>query len=205
MKTNTIGKSILTLLLVLIVCSFALPALADTEKQNESSSLIADAGKEETGEPETAVTPDTEAAAPVKPGKKDGKNRPERPVKDGRDESRKASRRHGFDFSELPDDPTDEEIVEFFKKYFMGKDPAGTPDRGKNDEAESGRPGKGHRPFGGQKDERSKPFGGHKGFFCRPDAPEAEGVPEAPESVPEAPEAAPVEEQPADTVTENIG
>lgn len=39
----------------------------------------------------------------------------------------KGFRKHGIDFSELPDNPTDEEILDFFKKNFPGKNkPEGT-------------------------------------------------------------------------------
>ena len=169
MKTNKIIKSIVIVMLILTVCSFAVPAMADRGSRNESS-RYGEKGKNET---ELSVTAEREMSVSGKAERKDGKNRPERPMDDDDDdrfEDRGKGRRHGVDFSELPEEPTDEEIVEFFKKYFMGNDPARTADRGSDEET-----GKDFK-----KD--SRPFGRHKDCSCRSDDPADETAAEVPET-----------------------
>ena len=80
-----------------------------------------------------------------------GSGRPNRSKKDHRKadsfedwfEDRIDAREHRVDFSELPEDPTDEEIVEFFRKNFMGKDNTGNLNEQKKDD--SGKPSCGHK------------------------------------------------------------
>ena len=92
--------------------------------------------------------------------------KPERPAKKDRKadrfedffEDRIDAREHRVDFSQLGEDPTDEEIVEFFKNNFMGEGSAWVADGEFNEEAmkdysfnECG------KPFGGHKEQRPKP------------------------------------------------
>lgn len=70
-----------------------------------------------------------------------GRNKPHRSHKDERKaerfedwfEDRIERHEHRVDFSELPEKPTDEEIVEFFKKYFMDENGTVTGNRQKRE------------------------------------------------------------------------
>ena len=121
--------------------------------------------------------------------------KPERPAKKDRKadlfedffEDRIDAREHRVDFSQLGEDPTDEEIVEFFKNNFMGEGSAWVADGEFNEEA--------------MKDysfnECGKPFGGHKDNPRHPYRPNFEPAPEngaAPETAAPAEPAAPAAE-----------
>ena len=49
-------------------------------------------------------------------------------------EDRIDARKHHVDFSELPENPTDEEIVEFFRKNFMGENTGNVPAKPQSDQ-----------------------------------------------------------------------
>ena len=120
MKTNKSTKMIFALLAVLTI--FCLTAAAFAQSEAESSGENAQTGAE---------AADQQAAEPEKGGKKDGKNHPGRRTKDDDRfedwfEDRIEALEHGADFSELPEDPTDEELLDFFKKYFTGTETTGT-------------------------------------------------------------------------------
>ncbi len=186
MKTNNFLKSSLIVVLILLAGSITMSALADTEDRNEIGSAVAVSEEEEKTETETAAATDLDAPVSGKNGRKSGSKRSERDMDDDeRSENRKTARKHGIDFSELPDDPTDEEIVEFFKKYFMGKDSGRASVSGSEEETVKEH-GKGFRPFGG-----------HKNCGCRFDKSNGAAAQEAPDTdVPE--------EQPSDTAEKDI-
>lgn len=93
-------------------------------------------------------------------------------------EDRIESREHSVDFSELPENPTDEEILDFFKKYFM---------TGSTEEDVKGQ----------NFENAGKPFREQK---CAPEKPlEPEKTPDPkPESLPETIENTPSEEKPSE-------
>lgn len=118
MKTNKITKLMIALLAALTVFSLAATAFAQT-------------GTDTTGE---NTDPQAEASAQTvsahdKHGHKDGKNRPGHAKKYNDDrfedwfEDRIDARRHDVDFSQLPENPTDEEMLDFFKQNFLGDAP----------------------------------------------------------------------------------
>ena len=49
-------------------------------------------------------------------------------------EDRIDARKHHVDFSELPENPTDEEIVEFFRKYFLNNNTEAAPTEGQSNQ-----------------------------------------------------------------------
>lgn len=158
MKTKKFTKSIFIFMAVLIACLFAVPALADKEKpEGDGVSLTETAGEEEPAPEVTLPTEETEPGS-VKPERKGGKHHRDDDDDDDRDDdehrgTRRGNRRYFVDFSELPEDPTDEEIVEFFKKYFTEKDPLQTPESKDGEKTGKGCNGdKGCRPFGRHKD-----------------------------------------------------
>ena len=70
-------------------------------------------------------------------------NLPMRPMKQNHEkadrfedwfEDRIDARKHHVDFSELPENPTDEEIVEFFRKNFMGETTGNVPAKPQTDQ-----------------------------------------------------------------------
>ena len=117
MKTNKTRKVLIALLAVISIFSFAASAFAQTEAVS----------KEETSaQAETAKKPSAQAE---KPGKKDGKHRHGHPVRFDADrfedwfEDRIDARKHNVDFSQLPENPTDEEMLDFFRKNFLSEAP----------------------------------------------------------------------------------
>ena len=164
MKTNKITKLMIAFLAVLTVFSLTATAFAQT-------------GTDTTGEnTETQAEASAQTgSAPEKHGHKDGKTRSGHPKKYDDDrfedwfEDRIDDRGHRVDFSQLGEDPTDEEIVEFFKNNFMG----------------------------GRSGENGKHSGGHKDSSLPADQPNIEPAPgsePAPESVEPAPAEQPAEE-----------
>ena len=118
MKTNKITKLMIAFLAVLTVFSLTATAFAQT-------------GTDTTGEnTETQAEASAQtASAHEKHGHKDGKNRPSHTKKYNDDrfedwfEDRIDARKHDVDFSQLPEDPTDEEMLDFFKQNFLGEAP----------------------------------------------------------------------------------
>ena len=118
MKTNKITKLMIALLAVLTVFSLTAAALAGT-------------GSDTTGEnTETQAEASAKTASThEKHGHKDGKNRPAHTKKYNDDrfedwfEDRIDARKHDVDFSKLPENPTDEEMLDFFKQNFLGDAP----------------------------------------------------------------------------------
>ena len=107
MKTNMMTKCILGVLAVLTVCLFFMPAFAADETQ----------------------AAETVPAENSRPGKEHKPGKHERPKKGGDSfddrfedwfEDRIEALENTVDFSELPDEPTEADMVEFFKKFFMG-------------------------------------------------------------------------------------
>ena len=107
MKTNMMTKCILGVLAVLTVCLFFMPAFAADETQ-------------------AAETVPAENSCP---GKEHKPGKHERPKKGGDSfddrfedwfEDRIEALENTVDFSELPDEPTEADMVEFFRKFFMG-------------------------------------------------------------------------------------
>ncbi len=147
MKTNNFTKTILAILAILTVCLFSLPAFADSDPVESISSGSDSTRNDETIAPEFAETETEKTEAEPEtvqnnsqpmPGKQSHKNtemkgqkHPKHQGKHQEDradffedwfEDRIDSRKKHVDFSELGDDPTDEQILEFFKKYFLDED-----------------------------------------------------------------------------------
>lgn len=116
MKTNKVTKLMTALLAALTFFSLTATAFAGTGKQGGKSQTQTETSRQS-------------APAPDERGQKNGKNRPSRPMKYDDDrfedwfEGRIDERRHNVDFSKLPESPSDEEMLEFFKDNFMGKAP----------------------------------------------------------------------------------
>ena len=118
MKTNKITKLMIAFLAVLTVFSLTATAFAQT-------------GTDTTGEnTETQAEASAQTgSAPEKHGHKDGKTRSGHPKKYDDDrfedwfEDRIDARKHDVDFSQLPENPTDEEMLDFFKQNFLGEAP----------------------------------------------------------------------------------
>ncbi len=180
------------------------------EKNFPGKSLHSDKAdkRSQEGKPEMPETKGDNFSSNRKPmqGQQKGHSVETKPSKDKSPsmEDRKDSRRHGIDFSELPDDPTDEEILEFFKKYFMGE---GGTDAETLKDPRSGEKGK---PFSGRKACPQCPC--QTDTDPKPDSdPAAETVQESAKSAPEseiapaepvqeAPETAPAEETAEETL-----
>ena len=118
MKTNKITKLMIAFLAVLTVFSLTATAFAQT-------------GTDTTGEnTETQAEASAQTgSAPEKHGHKDGKTRSGHPKKYDDDrfedwfEDRIDARKHDVDFSQLPENPKDEEMLDFFKQNFLGEAP----------------------------------------------------------------------------------
>ena len=146
MKTNKITKSIIVLLTVLILGSLSVSAYAKTNSDNAAETPAFKHGE-----------------------RKHHQNEHKKDRFEDWFEHRIESREITVDFSQLPDNPTDEEMFEFFKNNFMG--------------SRSG--------------ENGKHSGGHKDSSLPADQPVIEPAPgsePAPESVEPAPSEQPAEE-----------
>ena len=116
MKTNKVTKLMIALLAALTLFCLTTTAFAGTEtgKQREKTKTQAETSK-------------PSAPAPEKHGHKDGKNHPARPMKYNDDrfedwfEDRIDTRKHDIDFSKLPENATDKEMLEFFIENFIGE------------------------------------------------------------------------------------
>lgn len=106
MKTNKITKIIIAIMAVVILSSLTATAFADT-----GSNLL------------------PEGTAYKKDGRGHGKHQNGERFEDWF-EDRIDSRERSTDFSQLPNNPSDEEMIEFFQKYFTGQEPTG--ESGKN-------------------------------------------------------------------------
>ena len=116
MKTNKVTKLLTALLATLTFFCLTATAFAGTGKQGGKSQTQAETSRQS-------------APAPDKRRQKDGKIRQERPMMYDNDrfedwfEDRIDSRKHDVDFSQLPENPTDEELLDFFKQNFLGDAP----------------------------------------------------------------------------------
>ena len=116
MKTNKFAKLMIALLAALTLFCLTTTAFAATERGRQA----------EKTKPQ-AETSKQSAPAPEQNSRKDGKNRPERPMMYDDDrfedwfEDRIDQRRHDVDFSKLPDNATDKEMLEFFMNNFMSE------------------------------------------------------------------------------------
>ncbi len=116
MKTNKATKLMSVFLTALTLFCLTTTVFAGTEsgKQGEKTKTHAETSKQS-------------APAPEKPGHKDGKNHPARPMKYDNNrfedwfEDRIDTRKHNIDFNKLPENPTDKEMLEFFIENFMGE------------------------------------------------------------------------------------
>ena len=137
-------------------------------------------------------TPSQNGEKPARPMKKD----PKADRFDDWFEDRVESREHVVDFSELPENPTDEEILEFFKKNFMSESNSETMK-----EPGTGKEGK---PVSEQKNDPKQPIEPNAAPVPEtkpaPDQPAEPNTAPAPDTgtAPEKPENLPMDEVPAE-------
>lgn len=116
MKTNTVRKMMLAFMAVLMLCSAFGAAFAETE------ATAVPEGETES-QTETQGSSDHRGAHRSRKGGKGRQDSFEDWFEDKIEDCEGQ-----IDFSELPENPTDEEVMEFFSKYFCGQSSARTGD-----------------------------------------------------------------------------
>lgn len=111
MKTNILTKSIFALLAVVIFGAVTVSAFANTSSDAISETIAFKRGE-----------------------KRNDANHPKREFFEDWFENRIDTRENYVDYSQLPEKPTNEEMLEFFNNYFMGES---TPRSGRNNSQRS--------------------------------------------------------------------